>query len=101
VLGDGAAVNVTVEEDTAPVVECLRVNGLIEVGVGSTLTASSAKSYAIECYGAMKLCDDAVVSANTKDGDMDIICCGAVTNYGATVNGEIEAPSQFYDKSEE
>ena len=69
----------------------LRVDGLIEVGVGATLTASSAKSYAVECYGAMKLCDDAVVSAATKDGDVDSICYGAVTNYGATVNGEMEA----------
>ena len=32
---------------------------------------------------------------------MDIICYGAVTNYGATVNGEIEALCQFYDKSAE
>lgn len=100
VLGNGASVNVTTEEDTAPVVECLRVDGLIEVGVGATLTASSAKSYAVECYGAMKLCDDAVVSATTKDGDVDIICYGAVTNYGATVNGEIEALGQLFDKTE-
>ena len=38
-----------------------------------------------ECYGAMKFCDDTVVSAATKDGDVDIICYGAVTNYGATI----------------
>lgn len=99
IINNGASVNVSTEEDTAKTIECIRVNGLIEVGTKATLTASTAKSYAVECCGAMKLCDDAVVSATSKDGDADIICYGAVTDYGAKVSGEIEALGQLYDKS--
>jgi hypothetical protein len=101
ILGNGASVNVSVEEDSAKTVECLRVNGLIEVGTGATLTATTTKSYAVEGYGAVKLCDDAVLSATSKESDIDIICHGAVTNYGATVNGEMEVLGQLYDKSAE
>ena len=68
---------------------------------GATLTATTTKSYAVEGYGAVKLCDDAVLSATSKESDIDIICYGAVTNYGATVNGEMEVLGQLYDKSAE
>ena len=100
IIGDGASVNVSVEEDSATLVECVRVNGLIDVGAGAALTASTAKSYAVECYGAIKLCDNAVLSAASEDSEADVICYGAVANYGADVNGEIEALGQIYDKSE-
>ena len=99
IIGEGATVNVSVAEDTAKTVECLRANGLLEVGVGATLTATTAKSYAVECYGSIKLCDDAVISATSEESDVAIICYGAVTNYGAAVDGEIEALGQLYDKS--
>ena len=49
----------------------------------------------------LQCADLAVLSDITKDGDMDIICYGAVTNYGATVNGEIEALGHLYHKSAE
>ena len=100
IIGDGASVNVSVEEDSATLVECVRVNGLIDVGAGAALTASTAKSYAVECYGAIKLCDNAVLSAASEDSEADVICYGAVVDYGADVNGEIEALGQIYDKSE-
>ena len=98
VLGDGASVSVSVAEDTAELVECICVNGLLEVGEGATLTATTAKSYAVECGGAIKLCDGAVFSATSADGDADAICYGAVVDYGATVNGDLEALGQIHDK---
>lgn len=99
IIGDGASVNVSVAEDSAKTIECLRVNGLLDVGVGASVTATAAKSYAVECYGSIKICDDAVISAAREDGGVDIICYGAVTDYGATVNAEIEALGKLYDKS--
>ena len=100
IVGNECSVNVSVADDTAKTVEGIHVNGLLEVGEGATVTASTAKSYAIECYGAIKLCDDAVLSATSADSDVDVICYGAVGNYGATVNGEIKALGQLYDKLE-
>ena len=100
IIGEGAAVNVSVEEDAAKTVECLRVNGLLEVGASATLTASAAKNYAVECFGSIKLGNDAVLSAASEDSDVDVICYGAVADYGATVIGEVEALGQIYDKSE-
>lgn len=101
VIGDGASVNVSVAEDAAKTIECLRVNGLLDVGVGATVSASSVNTYAVECYGSIKLCDDAVISAKREDGGVDIICYGAVTDYGATVNAELEALGKLHNKSEE
>ncbi len=100
IVSDGSFVNVSVEEDAAKTIECLRVNGLLDVGAGAAITATAAKSYAVECYGSIKLCDDAVISATREDSGVDIICYGAVTDYGATVNAEIEALGKLYDKSE-
>ena len=101
IVGAGAAVNVSMEEDAAKVIECLRVTGLLEVGEGATLNATTAKSYAVECFGAIKLCDDAILTATSEDSDVDVICYGAVTDYGATITGEIEALGQLHDKSAE
>ena len=101
IIGEGASVNVSMAEDSAKIVECLRVNGLLDIGTGATVTASSAKSYAVECYGSIKLCEDAVLSATSEDGTVDVLCYGAVADYGATVNGQIEALGQRYDQSEE
>ena len=98
IIGDGASVNVSVKENAAKNIECLRVNGLLEIGSGSVVSATSAKSYAIECYGSMKLCGDAVINATSENLDVDVICYGAAVNYGATVNGKIEALGLIYNK---
>ena len=47
---------------------------------GATVTASSKKTTAIECYGAIELNTDANVSASTADKETDILCYGAVVN---------------------
>ena len=100
IIGEGASVNVSMAEDSAKVVECIRVTGLLEVGGDATVTASSAKSHAIESYGAIKFSEDAIVSATSEDGSADILCYGAVTDYGAAVSGEIKALGQCYDMFE-
>ena len=91
ILGKNVSLHVTLEDETAEVDECIRVTGLMDVGSGSTVTASAKNVPAIECFGSMKLGKDATVSASTDAELADIFCYGSVVNYGATVDAEIEA----------
>jgi hypothetical protein len=61
------------------------------------VTASAKKAYSIECYGSVELKSGASVSASTEEG-IDLLCYGAIVNYGAAVNGEVEALGGTFSK---
>ena len=90
IMGKDVSLTVSVDDESAKVGECVRVTGLLEVGFGATLTASAKKNHAIECYGSILAKESSTVSATTAGEASDIFCCGAVINYGATVNAEIK-----------
>ena len=99
VIYDGSSVNVTMQDTTANTVECIRVNGLFELGSDCSVTATTAKGHAVECYGSIKLADGSTLTATSASDDADIIAYGAFVNYGTTVTGDIEALGGTYDKS--
>lgn len=90
-LGKDTTIEVSIDDSTTDQGECIRVSGLMEIGIGSTVTASAKKTYAIECFGAIEANKDAAISASSEKKDHDIFCSGAVINYGATFDGEIDA----------
>ena len=98
VLGEGAQVNVSVNDAEASVSECLRVTGVIDLAADAIVTASAVKGHSIECYGAIRAMEGATISASTEGDLADAICYGALVNYGATVNGEVEALGGTYNK---
>ena len=63
----------------------------MDVGIGSTVTASSKNASAIERFGAIEANEGATISAKSDNNDADIFCSGAVINYGAEINAEIDA----------
>jgi hypothetical protein len=81
-------------------VTCTCVSGLMEIGVGSTVTASAKNSYAIECFGAIEANKGASISAVSDKKDADIFCSGAVVNCGATIDGEIDAIGGIHNRDE-
>ena len=72
-----------------------------DVGADSSVSATTAKGYAVECYGSVKLGDGASITARTNDGDVDIIAYGSIVNYGAAIDGDVEALGCIHDKSAE
>ena len=98
ILAEGSAVNVSVDDASSANGECLRVNGMIDAGKGANVNASAKVASSIECYGAIKLNEGASVSANTEGSKKDIVCYGAVVDFGATVSGEIEALGGVHNK---
>ena len=100
IVGNGSALNVSIDDETAKFSECINVSGLFDIGEGATVTASSKKTTAIECYGAIELNTDANVSASTADKETDILCYGAVVNYGATVDADINALCGIHNMTE-
>ena len=66
--------------------ECIRISGLMEIGIGSNVTASAKNASAIECLGTLEVNKDATVTAKSDNNDADIFCSGAVVNYGAEIN---------------
>ena len=90
-LGKDTSLEVLVDDEAANLGECIRVSGLMEIGNGSTVTASSKNTYAIECFGAIEAKKDAAVSATSDKKDADILCSGALLNYGAHIDGKIDA----------
>ena len=99
ILGDNATLNVAIDEETAEIGECLRVTGFLDVGIGATVTASSKKVPALEGCGAVKLNPGAMVTATNAGQGADFLCYGALVNYGAVVNAEIEALGGIFNKA--
>ena len=62
--------------------EGIRVSGLMEIGIGSTVTASAKNPYAIECFGVI----EANISTVSGKKDADVFCSGAVVNFGAEID---------------
>ena len=90
-LGKDTALEVSIDDGATDLGECIRVSGLMEIGIGSTVTASAKNASAIECFGAIEANKGAVISASSDKKDYDIFCSGAVVNFGATFDGEIDA----------
>lgn len=96
-LWDDAALRVSMDDAVAQTSKCISVSGLMSVGKNAKVTASAKKAYSIECYGSVELKSGASVSASTEEG-VDLLCYGAIVNYGAAVNGEVEALGGSYSK---
>lgn len=90
-LGDNASVEVSIDDKSAKLSECICVTGLMDIGSGASVTASAKKAYAIESYGAIKANERAVVSAVSDKNDADIFCSGALINYEADIDARIDA----------
>ena len=97
-LGKDTSLEVSIDDGATDLGECIRVSGLMEIGIGSTVTASSKNSYAIECFGSIEANKDAAVYAVSDKKDSDIFCSGSVINCGAAVNGETEALGGIHNK---
>ena len=91
VLGKDTTLEVSIDDSATDLGECIRVSGLMEIGIGSTVTASAKNTYAIESFGAIEANKGASISASSEKKDHDIFCSGAVANFGATIDGEIDA----------
>jgi hypothetical protein len=63
----------------------------MEIGIGSTVTASAKNTHAIECFGSIEANQGASISAVSDKNDADIFCSGAVINCGAEIDGEMDA----------
>ena len=90
-LGKNTLLDVSIDDGSTVLGECIRVSGLMEIGIGSTVTASAKNTHAIECFGSIEANKDATISAVSDKKDADIFCSGAVVNYGAKIDGEIDA----------
>ena len=99
-LGKDTSLEVFVDDEATDRGECIRVSGLMEIGVGSTVTASSKNSYAIECFGAIEAKKGSAISTVSDKKDSDIFCSGAVVNYGADIDAEIDAVGGIRHKIE-
>jgi hypothetical protein len=91
VLGKDTAIDVSVDDGATDLGECIRVSGMLEVGIGSAVTASAKNAPAIACFGSIEANKDAAISAVSEKNDADIFCSGAVVNRGAEIDGEIDA----------
>ena len=90
-MGKGTTLEISIDDSNTNRGECIRVSGLMEVGIDSTVTASAKNAPAIECFGTIETNKGAVISAASDNSDADIFCSGAVVNHGAEINGEIDA----------
>ena len=99
VILEDSSVSVSVDEAASIKKECVNVCGLISLGANASLTASSKSVYSIECFGSIELSAGATISASTENSDTDAICYGSVANFGATINGNIEALNGVFNKS--
>ena len=97
-LGKDTKLDVSIDDTDANQGECVRVSGLMEIGEGSTVKASAKKTYAVECFGTVEANKGATVSAASEKKDHDIFCSGAVLNYGASVDGVIEALGGIHNR---
>ena len=99
-LGKDTSLEVVVDDESTDRGECIRVSGLMEVGIGSTVTASAKNAYAIECFGAIEAKNGSAISAVSDKKDSDILCSGAVVNYGAEIDAEIDALVGIHNRIE-
>lgn len=90
-LGKNTVLDVSIDDSATDLGECVRVSGLMEICAGANVKASAKNTYAIECFGAIEANDGATVSAVSDNNEADVFCSGAVINYGAGFNGEINA----------
>ena len=90
-LGKNTTIEVSIDDSTTDQGECIRVSGLMEIGRDSTVTASAKNASAIECLGTIEANKGATVSAASENNNADVFCSGAVVNYGAEINAEIDA----------
>ena len=97
-LGKDAAIDVSIDDGATDLGECIRVSGLMEIGIGATVTASAKNAPAIECFGTIEANKGAVISAVSEQNDADIFCSGAVVNCGATFDGEIDAIGGIHNR---
>ena len=63
----------------------------------STVTATAKKTNAIKCYGTMELNEEAALSAKTSGAAADIFCHGALVNYGAAIDAEMDILGGIHD----
>jgi hypothetical protein len=98
VVWENATLNVSVDDREAKTSECINVSGLLRVKDHATVAASAKKACAVACYGAVELKDAASLSASSEGEGVDLLCYGAIVNYGATVNGEVEALAGIHNK---
>lgn len=98
-LGKDTSLDVSIDDGATNMGECIRVSGLMEIGIGSSVTASAKNTYAIECFGTIEVNEGAVVSALSDKNDADIFCSGAVVNYGAEIDGEIDAIGGVHNRA--
>ena len=97
-LGKDTTLDVSIDDGATDQGECIRVSGLMEIGIGSTVTASAKNTYAIECFGAIEANKGATISAVSDQNDADIFCSGAVVNYGAEFDGEMDALGGIHNR---
>lgn len=98
IVWDDATLNVTVDDQAAKTSECISVYGLLSVSDNARVTAAAKKAYGIECFGSVELGKDATISSLTEAEGVDMLCYGAIVNYGAEVNSEVEALGGIYSK---
>ena len=97
-LGKDTSLKVLIDDEATDRGECIRVSGLMEIGIGSTVTASAKNAYAIESFGAIEANKGAVISAVSGKMDSDVFCSGALVNYGAEIDAEIDALGGIHNK---
>ena len=97
-LGKDTTLAVSVDDSATDLGECIRVSGLMEIGVGATVTASAKNAYAIECFSAIEANKGAAISSDSNQKDYDILCSGAVVDFGATFDGEIDAIGGIHNR---
>lgn len=103
VIGDlfmekNTALNISIGDESTESGECIRVNGLMEIGADSKVTASAKNAHAIACYGSVKVNEGAMVSAVSDIKDVDVFCSGAIVNYGAKIDAEIDALGGIHNR---
>ena len=97
-LGKDTLLEASVDDEITDRGECIRVSGLMEIGIGSTVKASVKNAHAIECFGTIEAKNGSAVSAVSDKKDSDIFCSGAVVNYGAEFDAEIDALGGIHNK---
>lgn len=97
-LGKDAAIDVSIDDGATDLGECIRVSGLMDIGSGSTVTASAKKASAIECFGTIEANKSATISAVSEKNEADIFCSGSVVNRGAKIDGEIDAIGGIHNR---
>lgn len=97
-LGKDTSLEVSIDDESTDLGECIRVAGFMEIGIGSTVTASAKNAPAIECFGTIEANKGAAVSAVSDKNDADVFCSGAVVNRGAKIDAEIDALGGIHNR---